>query len=140
MYTVSCETHFDSAHFLLGYKGGCKNIHGHRWVVSASVSSETLIEEGGNRGMVIDFNEVKPVLNELVECFDHRLVVERDTLRSTTMLMLEEEEFEVAEVDFRPTVENFSKYFYDELKKRGAPVSKVRVYETPESYAEYCED
>ena len=77
MYTVSCETHFDSAHFLLGYKGGCKNIHGHRWVVSASVSSETLIEEGGNRGMVIDFNEVKPVLNELVECFDHRLVVER---------------------------------------------------------------
>ena len=56
MYTVSCETHFDSAHFLLGYKGGCKNIHGHRWVVSASVSSETLIEEGGNRGMVIDFN------------------------------------------------------------------------------------
>ena len=56
------------------------------------------------------------------------------------MLMLEEEEFEVAEVDFRPTVENFSKYFYDELKKRGVPVSKVRVYETPESYAEYCED
>ncbi len=52
MYTVSCETHFDSAHFLLGYKGGCKNIHGHRWVVSASVSSETLIEEGGNRGML----------------------------------------------------------------------------------------
>ena len=90
--------------------------------------------------MVIDFNEVKPVLNELVECFDHRLVVEIDTLRSTTMLMLEEEEFEVAEVDFRPTVENFSKYFYDELKKRGVPVSKVRVYETPESYAEYCED
>ena len=139
MYTVSCETHFDSAHFLLGYKGGCKNIHGHRWVVSASVSSETLIEEGGNRGMVIDFNEVKPVLNELVECFDHRLVVERDTLRSTTMLMLEEEEFEVAEVDFRPTAENFAKYIYDEMTSRGYNVIEASVYETPNNVASYCE-
>lgn len=55
-------------------------------------------------------------------------------------LMLEEEEFEVAEVDFRPTGLKIFLSIFMMNKKARVPVSKVRVYETPESYAEYCED
>lgn len=140
MYTISCKAHFDSAHFLSGYNGRCKNVHGHRWSVSAMVKSESLVSEGESRGMVIDFNVVKSALKELVDNLDHKLIAETDSLRHTTMMMLEEEEFDVIELNFRPTAENFAKYFYDALRERDIPVSTIRVYEGPGTYAEYCED
>lgn len=140
MYTISCETHFDAAHFLVNYHGKCKNIHGHRWRVCAYVSSETLIESGEFRGMVMDFNDIKPILNQIADSLDHKLVIEKDSLRSATMLMLEEEEFEIVELNFRPTAENFAKYVFDKLKENGVNPSKVRVYEAETSYAEYSED
>ena len=55
MYTVRTEECFDSAHFLAGYDGKCKNIHGHRWRVVLEVSKENL-DDGG---MVIDFTDLK---------------------------------------------------------------------------------
>lgn len=138
MYTVSCESHFDAAHFLVNYPGACKNIHGHRWRVRISVSAPELIDSGAARGMVVDFTEIKKVLRELTGRFDHKLIIETDSLRSTTKLMLEEEEAEYIEVDFRPTAECFAKYFYDEIKSGGIVPSAVRVYESDETFAEYC--
>lgn len=139
MYTVSCEAHFDAAHFLFGYSGACKNLHGHRWKIRVYVSSDKLIDEGECRGMIADFNDIKSILNEIADRFDHKLIAEKDTLRSTTMMMLEEEDFEITEVEFRPTAENFAKYIYDELKKSGVTPSKVRVFESENAYAEYSE-
>ena len=110
MYTALLrETHFDAAHFLVNYHGKCKNIHGRRWRVCAYVSSETLIESGEFRGMVMDFNDIKLILNQIADSLDHKLVIEKDSLRSATMLMLEEEEFEIVELDFRAAAENFAK-------------------------------
>ena len=89
--------------------------------------------------MVMDFGEIKPALNRIADEFDHKLIVERDTLRSSTLLMLEEESFELKDVDFRPTAENFAKYIFDRLKDDGLDPSKVRVYESDDAYAEYSE-
>ena len=33
MYYLKTESSFDSAHFLKGYNGKCRNLHGHRWRV-----------------------------------------------------------------------------------------------------------
>ena len=33
MYYLKTEHSFDSAHFLAGYEGKCRNIHGHEWRV-----------------------------------------------------------------------------------------------------------
>ena len=41
------------------------------------------------------------------------------------------------EVPYRPTAENFAKFFYDELSKEGLNVSSVKIYETPDNCAEY---
>ena len=139
MYTIACEAHFDAAHFLLGHPGKCSNIHGHRWRIRAYFGSESLIEDGGSKGMVMDFGEIKLALNRIADEFDHKLIVERDTLRSSTLLMLEEESFELKDVDFRPTAENFAKYIFDRLKDDGLEPSKVRVYESDDAYAEYSE-
>ena len=45
MYMLQTEQSFDAAHFLKGYKGKCSNIHGHRWRVVVSISSEKLSAE-----------------------------------------------------------------------------------------------
>ncbi len=55
MYTLKTKSSFDSAHFLAGYEGKCKNIHGHRWTVEIEVGDKHLIQEGTTREMVVDF-------------------------------------------------------------------------------------
>ena len=49
MYALKTQAHFDSAHFLHGYDGKCKNIHGHRWTVEAEITGETLQKDGFQR-------------------------------------------------------------------------------------------
>ena len=111
MYRLKTSAEFDSAHFLAGYKGKCANIHGHRWKIEAIVSSEALIEEGEKRGMIIDFGDLKKAVRGLADSFDHALIYEKGSLKSTTLAALDDEEFRLIEVDFRPTAENFARHF-----------------------------
>ena len=139
MYTLQTKANFDSAHFLKGYDGKCSNLHGHRWTVEVELAAETLQSEGQCRGMVMDFSEVKSVLREEANRLDHCLLIEADSLKSVTMEALKDEGFRVLEFPFRPTAENFAKYFYDLMKQKGCPVTQVRVYETPNNCAGYRE-
>ena len=59
MYILKTEHSFDAAHFLYGYDGKCSNIHGHRWRVVLEVCTEDLQEDGQNRGMYVDFGDLK---------------------------------------------------------------------------------
>lgn len=135
MYTVTTRSEFDAAHFLAGYEGKCRNIHGHRWAVVLKVCEPEIKEDG----MVVDFKDLKADLRERTEYFDHSLILEKDTLRSTTMAALKEEGFRMVEVPFRPTAEHFARYFYEEMKKKGYAVKSAAVYETPTNCAEYGE-
>ncbi len=137
MYTIRTEVSFDAAHFLSGYKGKCSNLHGHRWRVVAEISAETLSEEGQTRGMVTDFGEVKRVLHELSDAYDHTFLYERGSLREATVRALTEEGFSLSELPFRPTAENLAKQFYDRLTEKGYAVRAVEVFETPENSAVY---
>jgi 6-pyruvoyltetrahydropterin/6-carboxytetrahydropterin synthase len=139
MYTLRVEQSFDSAHFLAGYKGKCGNIHGHRWRVEVEVSADTLIELGEHAGMVVDFSILKSALRELVDPFDHVLIIETGTMRVATLEQLQQDGFAINFVDFRPTAENFAAYFYRQLKKAQFAVRKVIVYETPTNSAIYEE-
>ena len=42
MYLLETEAAFDAAHFLSNYNGKCKNIHGHRWRVIATIKGEVM--------------------------------------------------------------------------------------------------
>ena len=137
MYLLKTEHSFDSAHFLSGYEGKCSNIHGHRWRVIAEVASEDLEASGQLRDMVIDFGDLKKVLKEEVDFLDHALIIEKNTLKEGTLACLREEGFRIIEVDFRPTAEAFSKYFYDKLCEANMPVKRITVYETPNNAATY---
>ncbi len=140
MYTVTTNAHFDSAHFLANYNGKCRNIHGHRWNIQVEVASEELSREPNMEGMVMDFSVLKKDLKVLADNLDHSLIIEKGSLKEATMKALQEEEFRIIEVAFRPTAENFAKYVYEEMKNKGYAVTKATVYETPNNAATYTED
>jgi 6-pyruvoyltetrahydropterin/6-carboxytetrahydropterin synthase len=137
MYILKTKSEFDSAHFLRDYNGRCANIHGHRWVVAIEVGSETVLEEGPNRGMVVDFGKLKDDLKEETAKLDHTFIIEKGSIKDTTKAALEDEGFSMFELDFRPTAENLAKYFYDIMSTKGYDVILARVWETPENCAEY---
>lgn len=137
MYQLTTEHSFDSAHFLAGYDGKCGNLHGHRWRVLLTVQSETLREDRQQKGMCVDFAELKKDLRTELDALDHVLIIEQGSLRESTMKAMQEEQFQVVEMPFRSTAENFARYFYELFTLKGYPVAKVEVYETPNNSAVY---
>jgi len=122
MYEVTTEEHFSAAHHLRDYNGPCEKVHGHNWLVRASVQCEELDE----LGLGIDFKELKNLLRGVLEKLDH----------SDINVIFEKEEC-------NPSSENIAGYIYRELDKRlkvpGCRVSRIDVYETPGNCASYFE-
>lgn len=139
MYTIKISSSFDSAHFLSGYSGYCANIHGHRWKVEIEICSQELLTEESNRGMVVDFSVAKKILNEIINEYDHGLIVEKGSLKEDTYNCLVRDNFRVILVDYRPTAENIAKYIYQFLSKHSFKVRSVTVYETPNNSATFEE-
>lgn len=139
MYTLTTTAAFDSAHFLHGYDGKCANIHGHRWTLTVTIAKECLQNGGQQDGMVIDFGDLKRAVRSLADDWDHALIYQENTLKPATAAALQEEQFRMIAVPFRPTAEHMAKYFFDTLKAQGLPVRQVLVYETPENCAGYEE-
>lgn len=139
MYTLKTEQSFDSAHFLAGYEGKCRNIHGHRWRVVIEIQGDSLQQSGDKRGMLVDFGDLKDDLKKLADELDHSLIIESETLKPATLEALRGEGFRILEFPFRPTAENFAKYFYDCMSEAGYRVREAVVYETPNNCASYSE-
>lgn len=139
MYTLTTTAAFDSAHFLHGYDGKCSNIHGHRWTLKVTIAKDSLQIGGQQDGMVIDFSDLKAAVRSLADAWDHALIWQEGTLKPATVSALQEENFRMIAVPFRPTAEHMAKYFYEQLKSQGMPVKQVLVYETPENCAGYEE-
>lgn len=137
MYYLKTSANFDSAHFLHGYNGKCANIHGHRWTIEVKIKGDELQKSGEKRGMLIDFGDLKKAVKKLADDFDHALIYEKGSLKSATLQALNDENFRLIEVNFRPTAENFAHHFYDILSTQGLEIKSVTVYETPNNCAVY---
>ena len=70
MYEIVVEQKIESAHFLRGYQGKCENVHGHTYSVVVRLKADKL----NNIGLVYDFTDVKRLLNEILEKYDHKLL------------------------------------------------------------------
>ena len=137
MYKLKTCSAFDGAHFLYGYDGKCRNIHGHRWNVEAVICGDDLDTETQTRGMLVDFSTFKRDLKLITEEYDHSLIIERDSLKSETLAALAAEDIKMNVLDVRPTAENLARLFYEKLCDMGYHVYEMTVYETPENCATY---
>jgi len=137
MYELKTEASFDSAHFLTDYYGKCENLHGHRWRMVVYISRDELQQEGTMRDMVLDFGTFKRHVRALAKELDHTFLVEEGSLLPATMAALEAEGFSLTMLPFRTTAENLARYACERLCAQGLPVSKVKMYETPNNCAIY---
>ena len=65
---------FDAAHHLPKHIGQCKNLHGHTYKLEVEIIGDiTLKEHSTIDGMVMDFGELKRIVNHsVVDPLDHR--------------------------------------------------------------------
>jgi 6-pyruvoyltetrahydropterin/6-carboxytetrahydropterin synthase len=141
MFTLKSEIGMDIAHYLIGYDGKCKNIHGHRYRLIVKVSAEELHQDGQLRGMVDDFGNIKAVLKKISDQFDHKLLLE-DTEEGRKMADFFKEnafDFDVIMVPYRTTVEEMSRDIFRKIRNYGVNVTEVEMYETPTNSCIYSE-
>lgn len=131
MYKVTREIHFCYGHRLLNYSGKCRHLHGHNGKVEIELFSDQL----NALGMVRDFEEIKQVVQVWIdENLDHNMILCR---RDPLIPALEERKERYYPIDENPTAEAISKLIYDYAVSQKLPVSEVRLWETPKSFASY---
>jgi len=132
MYSVTKRIDFCYGHRLLDYDGICKHPHGHNAVAEIEVRTDQL----DNRNMVCDFSDIKRIVKGWIDSeLDHKMVLRHDDPLVKPLQQLGEPLFIV---DSNPTVERIAKLIFDYAVSQGLPVMRVKVWETPTSYAEYA--
>ena len=119
MYELIVESEFSAAHRLREYQGACEKLHGHNYRVELVVASEKL----GALGMVADFRELKRLLQEAGERYDHAFLNDLAEFQKQN-----------------PTAENMARVLFEECSRRmpgGVRVRSVTVWESPRCGARY---
>lgn len=131
MFSVTRVIHFCYGHRLLNYAGKCRFLHGHNGRLEVTLSKGAL-----NRiGMVLDFEEIKHRLQAWLEAeLDHRMILSR---RDPMVPVLRRWRQPLVLLDTNPTAEAIARRIHSQARKLGLPVSRVRLWETPNSSAEY---
>jgi len=111
-YELYVQDSFGAAHNLRAYKGKCERLHGHNWKVDLRIIGDRLNDEG----MLMDFVELRAILRDIVERFDHRYLNEIPP-------------FNV----LNPTTENLSRVIAEEVGPRLPPGLRVASVTTWES-------
>lgn len=131
MYQVTKRFEFDAAHRLHLYEGLCSNLHGHRYIAEVTVEAPELNEQG----MVVDFGELnKRIGGWINRNWDHATLLNKDGPDDLTGRV-----FQMSQ----PTAENMAKVLYqvavELLHHLPVKVVRVRMHETPDSWADYDE-
>lgn len=134
--TATKEVTFDAAHRLSFHKGKCYNLHGHTYKLRLTLACANLEDS-----MVLDFYEIKKILNAVVDCYDHTtMLYEGDEKNYQLFSTMNELGLRVMLLPYEPTVENMARHFLALFQSKGLPVIKVTMFETPTSYAEVIAD
>lgn len=131
---------FEMAHCLTGYDGPCKNLHGHSYRLEVTVEGQPEQDSSSaKQGMVIDFKELKRIVNEVVvQKFDHSVVLSEDTDVEVSDAL--KRHFDKVWVfPFQPTTENllmeFARCLGGALPEE-TKLYSIRLQETENSWAE----
>jgi 6-pyruvoyltetrahydropterin/6-carboxytetrahydropterin synthase len=120
MFLLNVKAHYDAAHFLRNYRGKCEKLHGHRYVVEAGLA----FDDVGPGGMAYDFGDAKRHLRAVAGRLDHENINELEPF-----------------TEIEPSAENQARWIFEQLREllaeRADHLAYVRVWETPNQYAQY---
>jgi len=128
---VTTEIHFAYGHRLLDYDGKCAHPHGHNGRVEIELTCETL----DRADMGVDFTVVKHQVQAWVDShIDHQMILRRDDPLVPVLQQMHEP---IYVMDRNPTAESLAALIYDVAAELHFPISCVRFWESPTSYATY---
>jgi len=138
--TAARRLEWDSGHRVLRHESKCRTLHGHRYVAEVVVAAESLDEVG----RVIDFGVIKQKVGRWIDDhWDHATLVNQE---DESLLNWCQEDARVGGnrppyiFAGEPTAENIAKELLAKsitlLAGDGVQVIQVRVWETPNCYAE----
>ena len=113
MFAVSVETHFWASHQLTLPDGSRESLHCHNWMVAASVSSSEL----DSMGLVMDFQQLKALINNIVADFDNAPLEENGYFQRNSS-----------------SAENVARYIFEKLEPKlpkRVKLEHIRVTEEP---------
>ncbi|MBL0318048.1 MAG: 6-carboxytetrahydropterin synthase [Alphaproteobacteria bacterium] len=137
MLTCTRSISFDAAHRIMNHESQCKMVHGHRYTIEATFQAKDL----DMLGRVIDFGVIKTVLGQwILDNWDHTMILwEEDKALGT--LITESIGQKIYYLPTNPTAENMAYYLLHSVcpslfGEAEAHCVKIRLYETPNCYAE----
>ncbi len=142
MLQITKIVRFEMAHAIHGYAGGCKNIHGHSYILHVTVTAPQQ-KEGYVKapGYLLDFKDLKRIITaEVVKPFDHMLVLSKAFIEENEAIKNQDNLFVF---DAEPTAENLLVYIQQALQLKmpdKIKLNQLKLYETSDSYAVWTND
>ena len=104
---ITKKFEFEAGHALYGYDGKCKNIHGHSYKLWVTVIGSPIEDpEHVKNGMVIDFGDIKEIVNEyIVKEADHTIFFNGNSPHRSLAEKLQAEGHRVILLPYQPTSE-----------------------------------
>ena len=144
MLTITKRLEFDAGHRIPQHKSQCRNLHGHRYALEITLEGEPVDDpESSDHGMLMDFSDVKSLAKDnLVDLWDHAFLVhDGDTLIRGLLAQIPDHKTVV--LNRVPTAENLVAIAFEILEPlftarfgNGLVLKKLRLYETPTSWAD----
>lgn len=141
---VTKRFHFEMAHALHCHDGLCANIHGHSYVLDVTLEGTPRQENGHPKnGMVIDFSELKKLVNRaVISDYDHALVLQEQDRGQVQVVAGQAGLFgRTRFTPWQPSCENVLLDIVARLREAlpaPAMLAAVRLQETATSWAEWA--
>ena len=141
---ITTRLEFDAGHRIPSHKSQCRNLHGHRYAIEITLTGDIIRQENASEnGMVMDFSDVKAIARQaVVDPWDHAFLVYKDDAEVLEFLNSLPNHKTVV-MDAVPTAENMAAEAfrilngcYKDLYGNHLRLERVRLYETPNSWAD----
>jgi 6-pyruvoyltetrahydropterin/6-carboxytetrahydropterin synthase len=137
---IAKDFRWEMAHRLPNHNGGCRNVHGHSYRMWVELAGEP-----DDQGMVMDYFDLKKIVDPLIAEIDHAFLCDRSD--ALIVNFLDSSGLKAVYVDFPTTAENIAKWFFERLQAMFNPLKggssmkhlcelRVRIQETERTYAE----
>lgn len=141
---ITRRIEFDAGHRIPSHESKCCHAHGHRYVLEATARGAVKPERGQtDDGMVIDFGQLKAVMMDTVHAaWDHAFLVSANDRVMRAALNVLGEKHRTVVLPFVPTVENMVAECFrliDGHLDQSIKLVRVRLYETPNCWADYTQ-
>ena len=142
MIRITKIFNFETAHVLYNYDGKCKNMHGHSYKLFVTVKGNPINDlDHHKNGMVVDFGDIKKIVKEeIVDIWDHAVLVNGDSPHKLLGESLESQGHKVIFCDYQPTCENMLYDIAAKIKSKlptHVQLAYLKLHETENSYGEW---